>query len=94
MLIWSSFEGSYKGLLAIGLDGSSKLRRLDLMSREGDRRTLAGRTVSAYSQPFTQQRQRQIERERERERDGVCPLFSFCLLFRVLGEMTTLWERV
>lgn len=92
MLIWSSFEGSYKGLLAIGLDGSSKLRRLDLMSREGDRRTLAGRTVSAYSQPFTQQRQRQIERERKR--DGVCPLFSFGLLFRVLGEMTTLWERV
>lgn len=70
MLIWSSFEGSYKGLLAIGLDGSSKLRRLDLMSREGDRRTLAGRTVSAYSQPFTQQRQRQRQIDREREREG------------------------
>lgn len=89
MLIWSSFEGSYKGLLAIGLDGSSKLRRLDLMSREGDRRTLAGRTVSAYSQPFTQQRQRQrqIDRERERGRETgfvLCLALVYC--FEFLGK--------
>lgn len=92
MLIWSSFEGSYKGLLAIGLDGSSKLRRLDLMSREGDRRTLAGRTVSAYSQPFTQQRQRQRQIDKERER-GRETGFVLCLALVYCFEFLGKWQH-